>query len=154
MVFHQPGRHVLHDPSKPGRSSVLVSDFWACYALLERLTEKGYGKEQFTDISRMINAEKSDIFDILAFIKLNHAPITRAKRVETRRSRIFFQYYEKLQAFLDFVLSQYIQEGVGELDGEKLPRLLKLKYNAINDAAEELDGVPRIRCRKPHYKES
>ncbi len=30
-------------------------------ALLEGLTEKGYGTEQLIEISRLINAEKSDI---------------------------------------------------------------------------------------------
>jgi len=34
---------------------------------------------------------------------------------------------------------------VGELDQEKLPSLLELKYNAISDAAAELGSVAGIR---------
>src|SRR5690606_20080418 len=37
-------------------------------ALLDTLAEKGYGEDQLVEISRMINAEKSDIFDVLASI--------------------------------------------------------------------------------------
>jgi type I restriction enzyme R subunit len=114
-------------------------------ALLESLTEKGYGNDQLAEISRMIDAEKSDLFDVLAYIAFALAPITREERVSARRENIFSQYDDKLRAFLDFVLSQYVQEGVGELAEEKLPHLLTLKYRAVTDAAEQLGGVSRIR---------
>lgn len=114
-------------------------------ALLDTLAEKGYGEDQLAEISRMINAEKSDVFDVLAYVAFALAPISRQERVEERKEVIFSQYDEKLQAFLDFVLAQYVQEGVGELDQEKLPHLLELKYRAVSDAAEQLGGVSRIR---------
>ena len=47
--------------------------------------------------------------------------------------------------FLEFVLTKYIETGVEELDQEKLPNLLEIKYNAVNDAAEKLGGIARIR---------
>jgi hypothetical protein len=59
--------------------------------------------------------------------------------------QIFSHYDHKLQAFLDFVLFQYVKEGVGELDQAKLPHLLELKYRAVSDAATELGGVAHIR---------
>src|SRR5262249_38764396 len=37
-------------------------------ALLTNLTEKGFSGEQLVQISRMINAEKSDLFDVLGYI--------------------------------------------------------------------------------------
>ena len=86
------------------------------------------------EIRRMVDAEKSDLFDVLAYIAYALSPITRAERVETRK-----------KAFLDFVLAQYVTEGVGELAEDKLPDLLELKYHAVNDAAAELGGVAVIR---------
>lgn len=114
-------------------------------ALLESLAERGYGNEQLTEIRRMINAEKSDLFDVLAYIAYALAPITREERVETHKDQIFSQYDEKLRAFLEFVFSQYVKEGVGELDEAKLPQLLELKYRTINDATGQLGGVAQIR---------
>ncbi|MCB9989325.1 MAG: DEAD/DEAH box helicase family protein [Rhodospirillales bacterium] len=114
-------------------------------ALLESLSEKGYGEDQLAEIRRMIDAENSDLYDVLAYIAFALAPITRAERVDTRRARILASYDEKLQAFLDFVLAQYVKEGVTELDQEKLPDLLELRYHAISDAAQELGGVAKIR---------
>ncbi|MGB7300593.1 MAG: type I restriction-modification enzyme R subunit C-terminal domain-containing protein, partial [Burkholderiaceae bacterium] len=114
-------------------------------ALLENLSEKGYGDEQLSEIKRMIDAENSDLFDVLAYVAFALSPITRAERVEFGRARIATEYDEKLQMFLDFVLSQYVKEGVGELDQSKLPDLLELRYRAVRDAAKELGGVPKIR---------
>lgn len=114
-------------------------------ALIENLAEKGYGHEQLADIRKMIDAEKSDLFDVLAYVAFALSPITRQQRVESRRHIIFSDYDEKLQIFLDFVLSQYVKEGVGELDQSKLPDLLELKYQAVSDAALELGGAARIR---------
>jgi type I restriction enzyme R subunit len=114
-------------------------------ALLENLGEKGFGSEQLAEIGRMINAEKSDLFDVLAYIAYALAPITRSERVETHRADIFSRYDEKLQAFLDFVLGQYVAQGVGELDQEKLGVLLQLKYHTIDDAVVQLGSVSLIR---------
>jgi type I restriction enzyme, R subunit len=114
-------------------------------ALLDNLAEKGYGREQLREIERMIDAEKSDLYDVLAYIAFALAPITRQERADASRPFITAQYDPKLQAFLDFVLSQYVSEGVGELDQAKLPHLLELRYRAISDAAVELGGVAKIR---------
>ena len=114
-------------------------------ALLQSIAEKGFGPEQLSEISRMINAEKSDVFDVLAYIAFALAPITRSEQVETRKGEIFARYDGKLQAFLDFVLAQYVRQGVEELDQGKLGHLLELKCHTVNDAAEQLGGVPVIR---------
>ena len=43
------------------------------------------------------------------------------------------------------MLGQYVAQGVGELDQEKLGALLQLKYHTIDDAASQLGSVPLIR---------
>ena len=54
-------------------------------------------------------------------------------------------YNQKQQEFLNFVLEQYVKEGVNELDDSKLPDLLELKYKAIADAKRELGDIKSIR---------
>ena len=114
-------------------------------ALLEGLAEKGFGSEQLGEISRIINAEKSDVFDVLAYIAFALVPITRLERVNTRKAEILARYDAKLQAFLDFVLAQYVKQGVHELDQEKLAVLLELKYESVPDAIDQLGDVPIIK---------
>ena len=113
--------------------------------LLEGLAEKGYGKEQLADVRRLINAEKSDLFDVLSYIAFAFAPVSRKERVNSHKERIFEHYADKQQQFLSFVLDHYITQGVGELDQDKLPDLLVLKYNSVGDAVAELGSVTEIR---------
>ena len=54
------------------------------------------------------------------------APLTREERAARARMQISSQFDDKQQAFLDFVLAQYVKVGVGELDAQKLGPLLKL----------------------------
>ena len=70
--------------------------------------------------------------------------MTRSDRVVAHRSLIFSRYVGRQLEFLDFVLKQYIKEGVGELDREKLPQLLELKYHNVRDAVEPLGSVKSI----------
>lgn len=115
-------------------------------ALLERLSEKGYGGAELEQIKQIIDAEKSDLYDVLAYIAFALAPITRQQRVEARRAQIFSSYGdEKLQTFLDFVLGEYVKEGVAELDELKLTPLLELKYRNVGDAVRELGSITTIR---------
>ena len=54
-------------------------------------------------------------------------------------------YNNKHQEFLNFVLKQYVKEGVSEPDIDKLPNLLTLKYKAVSDGVSEFSGVEMIR---------
>jgi type I restriction enzyme R subunit len=114
-------------------------------ALLQSLAEKGFGADQLAEMSRLINAENSDVYDVLAYVAYARAPMSREERADTHRPIIFSKYESKLQTFLDFVLSQYVKQGVEELDEDKLGALVQLKYHTVADAAKALGGVPAIR---------
>ena len=114
-------------------------------ALLEKLANAGYGLDELTTLQKMIKAEKSDLFDVLEYISFATKPIMREMRVAQAQSKIFSGLDNKQKEFLEFVLSKYIETGVEELDQEKLPDLLTLKYQAISDAEEILGGVENIR---------
>jgi type I restriction enzyme R subunit len=97
------------------------------------------------ELRKLWGQPDSDLFDVLSYIAYSSVPISRKERVDAHRADIFSEHDEKLQAFLDFVLSQYVKEGERELDNEKLPTLLKAKYYSINDGATALGGIQRIR---------
>ena len=54
-------------------------------------------------------------------------------------------YDAKQQDFLNFVLRQYVKQGIDELDDTKIGDLLILKYHAIADAKRELGDSTTIR---------
>jgi type I restriction enzyme, R subunit len=114
--------------------------------LLHGLAEKGFGKEQMAEMQKIIDAEKSDLFDVLAYVAFAMQPLTRADRAATAKTAIHKNYTSNQEAFLDFVLTHYVQEGVDELDQSKLTPLLRLKYfNAIADAMTDLGGPEKTR---------
>jgi type I restriction enzyme, R subunit len=112
---------------------------------MDRLAEKGFARDQMVDMQKIIEAEKSDLFDVLAFVAFAMPPITRAARAADAKGQIHAQFNDKQEAFLDFVLAQYVREGVEELDQEKLSPLLQLKYSAIADALGDLGTAEQIR---------
>ncbi len=110
--------------------------------LLQGLAEKGFGAEQMTEMQRIIDAENSDLFDVLAHVAYAMAPLTREERAARAKVEISTHFNSKQQAFLDFVLAQYVRVGVEELSQDKLSPLLRLKYHgAIADAVADL-GQP------------
>ena len=114
--------------------------------LLDKLAEAGYGMNELKTLQQLIDAENSDIFDVLEYISFAIKPISREERVARAQSSIFKSSDNKQKEFLEFVLSKYIETGIEELDQEKLPDLLKIKYFTINDATELLGDVKEIRA--------
>jgi type I restriction enzyme R subunit len=114
--------------------------------LLEKLDAAGFGKDELTTLQRLINAEKSDLFDVLEYVfNSDIKPMTREARVAAAQATIFALLDNKQKEFIEFVLSKYIETGVEELDQEKLSILLENKYQSLPDAIEVLGDVPTIR---------
>ena len=107
--------------------------------LLQGLAEKGFGSDQLAEMQKIIDAEKSDLFDVLAHVAYALPPLSREERASKAKVEIPTHFNSKQQVFLDFVLSHYVNVGVEELDQTKLTPLLRLKYhNSINDAVADL----------------
>ena len=113
--------------------------------LLEKLDEAGFGKEELSTLQKLIDAEKSDLFDVLEYVfNSDIKPMTREARVAAAQATIFALLDNKQKEFIEFVLSKYIETGVEELDQEKLPILLANKYQSLEDAKEILGDVVNI----------
>jgi type I restriction enzyme R subunit len=72
-------------------------------------------------------------------------PVTRADRAAAAHAAAITEFTDKQQAFVDFVLAQYVRQGVDELDAEKLSPLLQLKYRALSDAFADLGKPDQVR---------
>jgi type I restriction enzyme R subunit len=110
--------------------------------LLEGLAEKGFGHDQLAEMQKIIDAEKSDLFDVLAYVAYTLPPLTREDRAAKAKVEISTHFNTRQQVFLDFVLSHYVSVGVEELEQAKLTPLLRLKYHdSINDAVADLGAT-------------
>lgn len=109
--------------------------------LLGRLDDAGFGRDNLAAIQSIIEAENSDLFDVLQFVAYNKPTVPRAERVKATINDIHGELDERQQEFVDFVLSQYVELGVDELDREKLPQLISVKYGNLNDGLAKIGGI-------------
>lgn len=113
--------------------------------LLEKLSDAGFGKDDLSTLQKLIDAEQSDLFDVLEYVfNSDIKPMTREARVAAAQATIFALLNDKQKEFIEFVLSKYVETGVDELDQEKLPILLMNKYQSLEDAKDILGEVGNI----------
>ncbi len=112
--------------------------------LLNQLADKGYAEDQLADLSQLIHAEQSDLFDVLSWVAYNSELVPRVDRARQAAHSTTSLNHEQSE-FLAFVLGQYVKYGVTELDDAKLDRMLHLKYSGISDAKAKLGTIQSIR---------
>lgn len=113
--------------------------------LLDKLADAGYGQSELAELQKLVDAENSDLFDVLEYIAFNIEPLTRVIRASQAKPNILKGLSLEHKEFLEFVLFKYIDTGFEELDQSRLPNLIELKYHSMTDAAEALGGVGEIR---------
>lgn len=114
-------------------------------SLLEKLEEAGFPKSDLRILQKMIDMEKSDLYDVLGYVfNGDFTAMTRETRAKAAETSIFPLINDKQKEFISFVLSKYIEAGVDELDQAKLPILLTNKYQSLEDAKEVLGDTTNI----------
>ena len=114
--------------------------------LIEQLGEAGFTMDHLEEMKKLVEAPKSDLFDVLSYIAYDTPTLTRQARSELAAQNMISDFEPNEQDFIRFVLDQYVKEGEKELDLEKLPTLLEIKYKSVHDAIPLFGGQPeRIR---------
>ena len=114
-------------------------------ALLMGLADKGFGHDALLEMQKIVYAEHCDLFDVLAKVSFAAEPVSREARAAAAKVAAELALTDPQRAFVDFVLAQYVAQGVEELDQEKLSPLLKLRYQALRDAFDDLGEPERVR---------
>ena len=111
--------------------------------LMQQLTESGFTKEHIEQAKKLISAEHSDVYDVLSCIA--YATVsTREERALMAAEMLVDEFEEDEAMFLKFVLGEYVDHGVEELDIGKLPNLLQLKYGGMNEAVSVFGAPAKI----------
>jgi len=108
-------RHIWQDPKTR-------------HELIRKLEAEGLSGEQLEEFKRLLHAEHSDIIDVLSYLQYNSELSTYTERVlRAKDDTAFFERYRDQRAknFLYFILDQYEQHGVRELDLENLSQLIQ-----------------------------
>jgi type I restriction enzyme R subunit len=109
--------------------------------LLKGLSDNGFSLDLLMELRRAIEAEQSDIYDVLAFIRFSLPMKAQHERAEQAKRSYSESLTENQKSFLDFILDQYVNEGFTELDFDKLPELIKIQYQGSSfDGINALGG--------------
>lgn len=112
---------------------------------LAHLAERGYAKDNLDSLQKILDAESCDLVDVLSYVSFMTPKITRNERVKLTAPLIYDGYSDTHKDFLGFLISKYTENGVSELDGDKLADLLKLRYRTTADAVQTLGAIENIR---------
>ena len=115
-----------------------LRELWAVpstrMVLLKHLEEAGFPVSALEAIQDLIDTEPSDLFDVLEYVKYSLKPIARKTRARVSMALMETELESKQLEFVDFLVSQYIGVGVGELEERKLETLLEIKYSDLFNA--------------------
>jgi len=115
--------------------------------LLAKLREMNIDEAQLNDLKSIFEAQKSDIYDVLAHISFNLEIKTRNERVLAVENSEFVDKYhdEKAKEFIEFILERYNKDGVKELDEDKLSSLINLSGIDKGELKEAFGSAGEIR---------
>ena len=113
--------------------------------LLDKIERAGCSREDLTKLQELIDAENSDLFDVLEYIAYTKPVITREARVESGRDNIHLMLNESQREFIDYVLGNYIDDGIDELEVMNLSKVLTARYGSTYEARQQLGNDEEIR---------
>ena len=113
--------------------------------LLKKLEQQGCAKSDLVKLQEMIDADNCDLFDVLEYIVYARKTMTRAERVTNAQGNIYTFLNDKQRDFINFVLRNYVQDGVDELDIAKLSATLTSKYGSVYEGQKALGDVSEIK---------
>lgn len=122
--------------------------------LLSHLSNIGIGADQLEDLTHMLCAENSDIFDILAHLSYGTDIRYRTERRDIAAG--ILDEYENLdaRAFLDFLLALYVRNGIREFRKDGLAAKVALFGRTPRDLANVFGSNTALRDAYYRVQES
>jgi type I restriction enzyme, R subunit len=112
---------------------------------LTQLDDNGYDPDRLDDIRRLVDAPKSDLYDVLSYILFANPPKTRHDRAETVRKDGMGQFTAEMRELLLGILLAYESAGEAELAGKKLGQFLTARYGSVSEGKTKLGELQTIR---------
>ena len=112
---------------------------------ITQLGELGYDDDRLDDIRQLVDAPKSDLFDVLAYILYTLTPKTRSERAEQVMQGPVEEAKGELKGLLKGILGAYERTGETELAIEKLGQFLISRYGSVYEGKAKLGGLAMVK---------
>jgi len=97
---------------------------------LKQLEDHGYDADRLEDIRQLVDASKSDLFDVLSYVLFTHPPKTRHDRAQDLRDHRMNTFDGEMSDLLLSILKAYEDRGESELATPKLGQFLTARYGS------------------------
>lgn len=112
---------------------------------LTQLSDNGYDAERLDDIRLLVDAPKSDLFDVLSYILFTNPPKTRKDRADGVRQNRLSDFEPEMQQLLTSILQAYEDAGVTQLATRKLGQFLTAKYGSVGEGKAKLGELGTVK---------
>lgn len=112
---------------------------------LDQLSDRGYDADRLNDIRGLVDAQDSDLFDVLSYILFTNQPKTRHERADHVRAGDLAVVDENMREFLLSILAAYEDRGESELATKKLGTFLTARYGSVSESKAKLGGLDAVR---------
>ena len=113
---------------------------------LDRLEDRGYGRDRLEDVRQLVDAPASDLFDVLAYVCFANPPKTREERADDVRQGGLEQVGGELRQLLLGILQAYETHGERELATAKLQSFMIDRYGSVSEGKTHLGDLPMVKA--------
>lgn len=111
---------------------------------LAQLDDRGFDIGQLDEIKAIVDAQNSDLFDVLAYVQFNIDPKTRLERADGVSVE---KEVEEMAQFLKHILQAYIENGEAELATKSLGSFMEVRYSSVSEGKQKLGDIPLIKSK-------
>lgn len=113
---------------------------------LAELLDRGYDQDRLDDMRQLVDAQDSDLYDVLAYILYTNPPVTRQHRASSAEQGQLQEFDSELQSLLIAILQAYVANGERELGSKKLGQYLTARYGSVGEARARLGDTALIKA--------
>ncbi len=100
---------------------------------MNKLEKEGCHKDDLLKLQELIDAQDSDLLDVLQYIAYSKETVSLVARVQTNKDNIYTLLNARQREFVSYVLRNYVEAGVDELDIARLGTVITAKYGNVQE---------------------
>lgn len=112
---------------------------------IAQLEDRGYDEDKLNDIRLLVDAQDSDLFDVLAYILFTTSPKTRHARAEILQEGGLDDFHDEMKTLLLSILNAYVADGESELANSKLVQFLTARYGSVSEGKAALGELTEVK---------
>ena len=92
----------------------------------------------------LVDANDSDLFDVLSYIHFSANPKTRIERAD---GVLLEEEAEEMGLYLNHILQAYIENGEAEFASHSLGSFVEVRYRGVSEGNQKLGDIPSIKSK-------